>query len=202
LRWPHGQKADIVLPAEARVRRWLIPPQHSLPALSSSAGEKEKCKMATEDAFNAAKTVFTLYGGFFQDVAAEIGMEKALALHARRGEAFGAMLAAMTKERLGGREFDLKTFAAVESEAEAQGFGMTGEIAEGPASIKINWARCSLYEGFSDAGLDHETITQMCNCLTAVEFAGLNQAFPPLSGSVKVRSAPDEPCVEEFVYAK
>jgi len=158
--------------------------------------------MATEDAFNAAKVVFTMYGGFFKDVAAEIGMERALALHAKTGESFAAMLAAMTKERLGGREFDLKTLAAVESEGAARGFGMTCETEAGPASIRNTWLRCSLYEGLRDAGLDHDVIAQMCHRGAAVEFAALNETFPRLSGSVKFRATPDQPCVEELVHAK
>jgi hypothetical protein len=48
---------------------------------------------SAEDAFNAAKVMCTMYGGFFKDVAGEVGSEKALALHAKQGEQFGAILA-------------------------------------------------------------------------------------------------------------
>lgn len=57
---------------------------------------------SAEDAFNAAKVMCTMCGGFFKDVAGEVGSEKALALHAKQGEQFGAILAGawdrMTKE--------------------------------------------------------------------------------------------------------
>ena len=56
--------------------------------------------MASEDAFNAAKMAFCSWGGFFKDVAQEIGAEKAIALYAKSGEAFEAWFAQTTRERL------------------------------------------------------------------------------------------------------
>jgi len=92
--------------------------------------------MAREDAFNAAKATSTLLGGFFKDVANEIGLEKALSLYAKHGEVLGAMMARAVKERLGDKEFDMKTLASVAS-GFSQICGFTYELEETPTSIKV-----------------------------------------------------------------
>jgi hypothetical protein len=53
--------------------------------------------MQKEEAFGATKVMSMLLGGFFKDVAKEIGSEKAVALHAQQDEAFGHMLAGIAK---------------------------------------------------------------------------------------------------------
>jgi hypothetical protein len=119
----------------------------------------------------------------------------------QQGEVFGAMTARTVKERLGDKEFDMKTLASV-----ASGFfqicGYTYELEEMPTSIKVKSFQCPFYEGLKNAGLDDQTIEAACNQSVAVELAELKKAFPQLSGRLKFRSAPDQPCIEEFELAK
>ena len=157
--------------------------------------------MAREDAFNGAKSACAMLGGFLKDVEQEIGMEKALLLYGRQGEPLGSMLAGITKQQLGDKEFDFKTFAAVLSGA-YQMFGLTYEIEENATSTKVRVFQCPIYEGFKEAGLDHQTTEALCNRMAAVEYAELKKVIPQLCGSLKFRSAPDQPCVEEFVLEK
>ena len=89
--------------------------------------------MGREDAFNATKSVASIYGGFFKDVAEVIGMERALALYAKQGKVFGVMLVGMVRDQLGDKEFDMKTFSSVCSRA-WEGFGFTYEVEESPTS--------------------------------------------------------------------
>ena len=157
--------------------------------------------MAREERFNAVKAAYSTLGGFFKDVAQEIGMEKALAVYSKRGEAAGVMVAQLTKERQAGQGIDLKVLAAVESEG-CDLFGLTYEIEHTPTSMKIIAHQCPIYDGFQSAGLDHQTIQQLCDANANGEIRGLNKAFPQLSGCAKFRSAPDQPCTEEFVLEK
>ena len=157
--------------------------------------------MAREDAFDAAKAAFGMYGGFLKDVAQEIGMEKALAFHAKQGEALGAMTAGMTKEQLGDKQFDMKTFASVLSGG-YQMLGIAYEIEENPASLKITAFQCPIYEGLGSAGLDDKTIELLCSGMSAAEFAEEKKVFPQLSMCLKFRSAPEQPCVEEYALEK
>jgi hypothetical protein len=157
--------------------------------------------VASEDAFTPAKAAFGIYGGFWKDVAQEIGLEKALSLHARRGQLSGAMVAEMTKQQLGDRPFDLKTFASVL----AGGFrrlGFACEIEEDPASVKISALQCPLYEGFKSAALDDRTIELLCTHKATATFAEEKKVFPQLSMCLKFRAAPDQPCVEEYALEK
>jgi hypothetical protein len=157
--------------------------------------------MSREAIFAATKGTFALFGGFLKDVAREIGMEKALDLYANQGETFGAMFKAMIGEELGEKELDTPTMAAVLSKA-AEGFGMTVEIEESPTSVRMESFQCPIYDGFKEAGLDQETIETACSRLVVVEQAELKKAYPQLSMCVKVRSAPDEPCIEEYIIEK
>lgn len=158
--------------------------------------------MPMQDAFDAAKAAMTIYGGFFKDVTNEIGLERALALHAKQGEGFAAALSAATKERAGGGEFDLGAFAAAYCDMAEKGFGMAGETAGGFGSLRTKWARCPVYEGLSAAGLDHETIGRMCQAMSEVECAALSREYPKLSGRLEYRAAADQPCYEEFALAR
>jgi hypothetical protein len=157
--------------------------------------------MAREDAFNAAKATSAILGGFFKNVANEIGLQKAVSLCAKPGEAFGAMMAGTVRERLGDKEFDMKTFASVVS-----GFfetcGYTYELEDTPTSIRARCFQCPFYEGYKSAGLDDQTIEAVCSRFVAAEDAGWKKVFPQLSGRLKFRSAPDQPCIEEFELEK
>jgi hypothetical protein len=157
--------------------------------------------MPREDAFNAAKATSTILGGFFKNVVNEIGLEKALSLHAKQGEVLGATIAATVKERLADKEFDMKTFASVVSEF-YQMCGYTYELEDSRTSIKARPFQCPFYEGLKNAGLDHQTIEAACSRWVAAELAELKKVFPQLSGRLKFRSASDQPCIEEFELEK
>jgi len=157
--------------------------------------------VAREDTFNTVKITYTILGGFLKDVAKEIGMKKAISLYAKQGKTVGAMLAGMTREKLGKKEFDMKTFASVLSGA-LQSNGLTYDIKESPTLLIVNSHRCPIYEGLKDAGLDHKTIELACSHISGTQYVALKKAFPQLNGRVKFRSAPNKPCVEKFALEK
>jgi hypothetical protein len=149
--------------------------------------------MASEVAFNAAKSVFTMYGAFFKTVAQEIGMERALALHAEYGEAWGAVLADTLKKQ--GIEKGLKEMS--------ESMGFSSEIEVSPSKIVSKVYQCPCYEGFKAAGLDHETIKAMCHRMGEAENASLKKLVPNASATlIKFRSAPDDFCQEEIEMRK
>jgi hypothetical protein len=155
--------------------------------------------MGSEAAFNAAKGAFSMYGALLKDVAQDIGMEKALALHARRGEDFGAMTAGMIRDALGDDEFNMQAVASVLSGA-AKEMGLVAEIEATPNSATMKISQCPIYEGCKVAGWSHEEIGTMCKRLAAAEASEIKKTYPQLSACVTFRSASDESCVEEFVW--
>jgi len=159
-----------------------------------SKGERE---MASQDAFNAAMSSFSMYGALLKDVAAEIGMDRALELHAKQGEKFGSMLSGMLKDRQGDADLEIGTLTAVFSEV-GQGFGLSPEVEETPTKVSFTHHVCPIYDGLKMAGLTHEEIKGACEGMTGTEIAALKEAYPQVSGCVTFRPTPEEPCVEEF----
>jgi len=157
--------------------------------------------MPMEDAFHAAKVMSMIYGGFFKDVAQQIGREKALALHAKQGELFGAKLEGMVRAEVADKGLNIQTLSSVLSTAPAV-FGMTPEVEEAATSCKLHTHQCPMYDGWKEAGLDHDTIGSMCRATAAAEYAALTKAFPQVSVRLEFRSAPDKACVEEYTLAK
>jgi hypothetical protein len=157
--------------------------------------------MQMEGAFGATKGMSTLYGGFFKDVAREVGTERALALHAQRGKPFGEMLVGMLRAQVADKELDIPTLSSVASAAQAV-FGITPDVTATATSLKVCTHQCPIYDGWKEAGLDHEAVAAGCRAVAAVEYAELTKAFPQLSVRLEFRSAPDGTCVEEYALAK
>jgi hypothetical protein len=155
--------------------------------------------MGSEVAFNAAKGAYGTYGALLKDIAQEVGMERALALHARRGEGYGAMVAGMIKDELGDEEFNMQALASVLSGITEEG-GLIAKVEGTQTSATCEVFECPLYEGLKMAGWSHEDIEKTCNCFGAAERNELQKSYPQLSASLKFRSAPDQSCVEEFLW--
>jgi hypothetical protein len=157
--------------------------------------------MQKEEAFGATKVMSMLYGGFFKDVAKEVGSEKALALHAHQGEAFGHMLAGMLQAQAADKGLNITTLSSVLSAAPAV-FGMTPEVEETATAVQLHTHHCPMYDGWKEAGLDHETIGSLCRAMAAAEYAALTKAVPQVSARLEFRSGPDKACVEHYILSK
>jgi hypothetical protein len=157
--------------------------------------------MSREDSFIASKASFGILGGFFKDTSKEIGEEKALELYGKQGSAFGEMLAGVLKEKLSGKQLDMKTFASVTKDA-MNGFGFNYEMDETPELVKVTVHKCPFYEAYKEAGLDEGTIEAMCKKMSSAEYSQLEKTFPGLKAGVTFRPQPDVPCIEEFHLKK
>lgn len=157
--------------------------------------------MSKKSIFNTASILFGSYASFFKDVSQEFGLDKAAALHANQGKQTGAALAGMLKNELGSKKLNLAAFESVYAKFVEQ-LGITPDFKKRRSTLSLTVDRCPIYEGFRSAGLDHKTIELLCNKVSALENAELKNAYPTLSGCLKFRSTPDEPCVEEFVLLK
>jgi len=157
--------------------------------------------MGSKDALNAATSAYSTYGGLFKEVVKEFGMEKALALAAKQGESMGAQMAATLKKKLGGKELDTKTVAAVTKEM-MDGSGYTYEMKETPASVVMKVDKCPFYEGLKMAGLDDKTIKSICTRMGEGTNDVIKKQFPKLQTRLKFRTSPDSFCTEEFALRK
>ncbi len=157
--------------------------------------------MSKKEIYKTTKDSFTMYAGFFRDVAQEVGLEKAVALHANQGKPYGAAMAGMLKQKLGSKKLNAAAFEPIAAKI-GEGFGMMPEFEKHRSSLKVRWHSCPVYEACVSAGLDHKTIEMMCSRFSAAGYEEIKTVYPQLSACLQFRSAPGEPCTEEFVILK
>ena len=71
--------------------------------------------MTKEDVFNAWVGTMSMYGAFFSLVAREVGMEKALKMHAAGAEPFGDRMGRALKDELGGKKIGIDALLKMRS---------------------------------------------------------------------------------------
>jgi len=160
--------------------------------------------LTKEETFNAAKNVFSFNGAFFNNVAQEIGLERALNLYTKTSEMTGVQMGQMTKEQMGIKELDAKT-AAMVARSVVSGFGISNvDAEEKPTSVLIKVHECTMHEGYRAVGMDDETIEAICR-KGSLRFLDtfFKQLDPNASYQLKrFRSAPDDCCEEEITLRK
>ena len=148
--------------------------------------------LSSEEVFDASKNGFSTYGKFFKAVAKEIGMERSLELHGSGYEDYGPVFDEM-----------FKTLSLEELSANVGGMltslGYDVKISQTSNSVIATTHRCPEYEGFKEAGLDHETIKKLCLRSIGSIDASLQKLGANGGISInKYRSNNDDYCIEEF----
>jgi hypothetical protein len=142
-----------------------------------------------------------MYGEFFKAVAQEIGIERALALHARLGQPFGVQIGEALKQKFVNKKPDTESLKAIFQPMYTH-FGaytsLTYEYKVTPKTLSIVIAKCPLYDGFKAAGLDHETIGKMCKAMIEVELSHAKNLYPKIEGSAQFKDSPEGSCVEKW----
>jgi len=157
--------------------------------------------MTKKDTFDASANTLNMYGTFFNMVAKEVGMEKALKLHADVGGVWGEATGKALKEQLGDKKIGVTALNRV-LKPMMKSFGFDAEVKKGPKSLTLSISKCPMYDGYKMAGLDHKTIEKMCSSMAKAEYDAINKYYPKLIGSVKFRESAGKPCIEEFIIAR
>ncbi len=155
--------------------------------------------MSSEDIYKVARNIFGRYGAFFKIVVREIGMEKALELHAEAHRDLGVATADTIRESMKGVEFNLETLGPLLRDGNIS-HGLMTEMVETPCSILLRNSRCPVYDGYRMAGLDNVTAKALCQYGAIAKIGTtVNLLNPKLSYELThYRSKPDESCVEEI----
>ena len=111
--------------------------------------------MSNEKIFNVGRNIFGRYGAFFKIVAREIGMDKALELHAEAHRELGIASAETIRENMKGVDFNLDTLGPLLRDGNIS-HGLATEMVEKAGSILLKNSRCPVYDGYRMAGLDDE----------------------------------------------
>lgn len=158
--------------------------------------------MTEEQVFQATRKVYALYGAFFKAVAQEVGIEKALALHAHAHEEQGIASAKLIKEKMGDARFDIQRLGSVLRESNLS-IGIGSELVRASASSALfKNSQCPMYDGYRMGGLDNETAEALCQKGAAAKLGTmLKQIDPRITYRLRYyRLKPDETCEEEISY--
>ncbi len=158
--------------------------------------------MTEEQVFQATRKVYALYGAFFKVVAQELGMEKALALHAQAHEEQGLASAKLIKAKLGDAPFDIQRLGSILQESNLS-IGIQCELARASKSTALfRNSQCPMYDGYRMGGLDDKMAESLCQKGAAAKLGTmLKQIAPGITYRLKYyRRKPDEPCDEEISY--
>jgi hypothetical protein len=156
--------------------------------------------MASKEVFDAVRDASTVLGGFFSEVAQDLGMDRATEMYGRVFDGFGEMIGNVVAENRGEDDAASATAAYLEQMYEA--FGLEAEIEIGPTTVLAHSHACPFYDGFLAAGLDHDTIESMCRSAMACEAAAFNRIVPDGTMSLpRFRATQDDFCTERIDLA-
>jgi len=150
--------------------------------------------------FEASKKVYGLYGAFFKVVAQEIGIEKALELHANAHREQGLAAGKTLKNRFGEDSFDLEKLGSILKESNIS-FGIECVLDQSSdCFLFYKNFRCPLYDGYRAGGLDNQTAEALCQKGASAKLGNmLSYMNPNLVYNLKhYRSEPHEPCIEKI----
>ncbi|MFC1886387.1 hypothetical protein ACFLZM_04960 [Thermodesulfobacteriota bacterium] len=156
--------------------------------------------MPNDQVFEATKKIFGLYGSFFKTVVQEVGMEKALALHAQAHEEQGIAAGKMLKEKMGEGAIDFQKLGSVLQESNLSiGIDSVLDNANSTSALFKNY-QCPMYDGYRMGGLDDETAEALCQKGAAAKLGTmLKYLNPNIHYNLKYyRVKPDEACEEEI----
>jgi len=147
--------------------------------------------------------VYGLYGAFFQAVAQEIGMDRALALHARAHEEQGVASGKVLREKMGESGIDIQRLGAVLRESNLS-IGIESELARASdGSAVFRNSRCPMYDGYRMGGLNDQTAEALCQKGASAKLGTMLRILDPqiVYRLTRYRAKPDEPCEEEILRA-
>lgn len=117
--------------------------------------------MADEQTFIATRKVFALYAAFFKAVAQEIGVEKALALHASAHAEQGIASAKPILDKIADAPLDIQKLGSILPQSNLS-LGIHSDLAQ----VTASWAlfknsQCPMYDGYRMGGLDDATAEEL-----------------------------------------
>lgn len=158
--------------------------------------------MNDERGFLAAQKAYALYAAFFQAVAREVGMEKALALHASVHAEHGIASARALEDRMIDTPFNLRKLGFILQESDVK-IGIDWQLAQmNGASALLTNGHCALYDGYRSGGLDEATAEALCQTGAPAQLGAMLKEFDPrICYRLKFyRGTPGEACIEEISF--
>jgi hypothetical protein len=150
--------------------------------------------MSRDAVFTTATTWTRWYGNFLKEVINEIGLERAIELHAKHGKDSWKNYVNESKEK---GPFNPKVLAAYLGPSYEKRGVINLEIEATSNSLVLRNGRCPIYDGFKMAGLADEIINKLCTNREGMTISAITEAFPEVKAS-HTRDKPDGYC--KIVY--
>jgi hypothetical protein len=163
----------------------------------TSTKKNRRKVMAKEEVYNATKNAMSMYGGLLKTIADDVSLGKALEYHAKQGEPFGMMIGNALKNALGDKDLTTEAIKSV-MQPMTESFGFDAEFIVSPTELSMKIQKCPMYDAYTAAGFDHDTIGKMCNAMTGGEYAALANYYSNIKGEINFRDSPEGTCVEKI----
>jgi hypothetical protein len=158
--------------------------------------------MSQEDKLKGAMNAFTLHYAYINNVAQEIGVDKAEEIDSEVCKMMGSARGRMIKEAANLDEFTAEAAAKAARESILEDFGIISKpIEESEKRVVVQCERCPVYDGAYAAGMDHGSIEAQCR---KAPIGYMNALVKELNPNLKYhlkkfRSSADDVCEEEIV---
>jgi len=156
--------------------------------------------MESGEVYFATRRVFAAYAAFFHEVAAAIGVDRALALHEQASARMGANLA---RTLAGPCQPPCELEQILETLLRCnRSLGIESEPEEvTPVSAVLRNGRCPVCDGYWMGGLDESTARSLCERgMSAKLNAAMQELAPRIEHCLKAyRTEPESSCLQEIV---
>jgi hypothetical protein len=152
--------------------------------------------LTREEVYRGVRGTMALYGGLFMKLVDTVGLEEAMAVHARLQEPYGDGLARLLTERLKGDEMNMEAFREVYISTSISGVENIYEMTSN--SFRVLGHQCPVYDGLRCAGLDHDTVRLMCTGAAKLLMGAFGRHYPMIESGLTFRDKADGYCVEWY----
>ncbi len=156
--------------------------------------------MPNTDVYPLVQTGFRLYFAFFNTVAREIGLERALALQNQTTDNLISLRSQASQGNPAAQNMDARSiWSSIKTGLEGSAYRVES-IEESPQRVKFKCTQCPIHGAAQAVGVDSQTNESICRVLSMrMVDATVKRMNPNLGFRVtKFRSSPQDFCEEEI----
>jgi len=151
----------------------------------------------SEESRNSVAMGVSMLGMYMQAVIQDQGLDKALYYYYQMGQMFGKGNVASFKAKSGDETPTPEILHEIFTENLTR-FGSDFKITANPDGIDMNINHCAIYQGFSMAGFDNDTISKICKRGGEGQMDAITAVYPKLEPFSTPRSHLDGVCIEGY----
>jgi len=148
-----------------------------------------------DEKYVALSRVWRRYGLLFKDLMNAYGFERALRHHIDARAEIDEEIINSLKEKYS--KLDIENYGArIKESYMSSGYASDAKVTDDSVEIKLGL--CPFYEGFRQAGLDHDVIKRVCVRTSHYQYDLFQRHYPEYEGIIEFRDTADGCCTEGF----